>query len=116
MIDFIAILVILLFRTGYWICGCFYEKGSVPWWDLRFAIFTIVIALSMIVGYFGDKISIITKSLFIIGFVYLGGDIVDRYCFDIQSYQWNDLLLDAFAVLYLTIKITAQYAKTNRME
>lgn len=117
MINLAAILAVLLFRFGYWICDLCFENGSEPWWDLRFTIFTVIFVICFGIVYFAEKSSTITKKIILIGIAYLFGDIIDRYLFKINYYNMNDIVLDLFAVIIL-FKIYEQYnyAKTNRCE
>ena len=48
------------------------------------------------------------KPIFLIGMVFCGGDIVDRYVFSINSFQYNDLLLYIFAIYYTYISYARQ--------
>ena len=96
---YIALIAVILFCSGYWICDLFFENGTVQWWDLRFAIFTVIFALCFYIGWALSHG--FTKAVFLVGMVFCAGDIMDRYIFDIQKFNINDLLLYFFAIYYL---------------
>lgn len=106
----LAFVAVMLFRFGYWICDLFFKNGSVQWWDLRLAIYTIIFSIVFFIGW---KITTgFTRAVFLVGVVYCAGDILDRYLFDIQTFNFNDLLLDVFGFYYL-IKMYAREIKGN---
>jgi len=107
---YLALISVFLFASGYWICGVFFTPGSVNWWDLRIAIYTVIFALSFIIGY---KLTIkFTKAVFLVGIVFCAGDIVDRYLFSINEFHINDVLLYLFALIYLP-RAYAREIQTN---
>lgn len=108
--KYLASIAVFLFATGYWICELFFESGSIAWWDCRIAIYTIIFALCFTVGYLLTKG--FTQAVFLVGIVFCGGDIMDRYLFDINSFHVNDLLLYLFTVIYLP-KAYAREIKGN---
>ena len=74
------------------------------------ALTTVDYALCFTIGYVFaiDKI----KPIFLIGMVFCAGDIVDRYIFSINEFQYNDLLLYIFAIYYTYISY-ARKTKTS---
>jgi len=95
----LASLAVALFATGYWICELFFTSGSVAWWDLRIAIYTSIFALCFTIGY--SLTEGFTRAVFLVGIVFCGGDILDRYVFNINEFHINDLLLYLFTLIYL---------------
>lgn len=108
--KWLAGLAVALFATGYWICELFFASGSIAWWDMRIAIYTTVFALCFTIGY---KITNgFTKAIFLVGIVFCGGDILDRYFFNINDFHINDFLLYLFATTHLS-KNYVREIKTN---
>jgi len=108
--KWVSSIAVLLFATGYWICGLFFKPGSVDWWDLRIAIFTLIFALCFTIAYLLTKGFV--KAVFLVGIVFCAGDIVDRYLFSINEFHVNDILLFLFALIYLPREY-ARETKTN---
>lgn len=96
---FIALITLLLFGTKYWICQYFYSDDLVNWWRLRVALDTFNYALCFFIAYKFSKGFV--RDVFMVGMVFCGGDILDRYLFSINEFNLNDILLIAFAVIYL---------------
>lgn len=105
-----GLLAILLYCTKYWICQYFYADDLVAWWQLRVALDTVNYAMCFYIAYKFSKGFI--RDVFMVGMVFCGGDILDRYFFNINEFNLNDLLLLAFAVIYL-IPSYAREIKTN---
>lgn len=116
MIEFLAILAVFIFRFGYWICGVFYPSASIEWWDLRFTLFTSTFGICLYIARYGSRLSIFTKKVLTIGFVYFGGDIIDRYLCNIQTYHFNDILLDVFALFTLASYFITHYEQSKRIK
>lgn len=108
--KWLASLAVALFATGYWICELFFISGSVAWWDMRIAIYTIIFALCFMIGYL--LTDGFTRAVFLVGIVFCGGDILDRYLFNINEFHINDLLLYLFTLIYLP-KAYAREIKTD---
>jgi len=108
--KYLAGISIFLFATGYWICDLIFTSGSISWWDLRIAIYTIIFALCFTIGY--KLTEGFTRAIFLVGIVFCGGDILDRYVFNINRFHFNDLLLYLFAIYYLS-KSYAREIKGN---
>lgn len=105
-----ASLAVALFATGYWICNLFYPSNLIAWWDLRIAIYTSIFALCFTIGY--KLTEGFTRAIFLVGIVFCGGDILDRYLFNINEFHINDLSLYLFAIFHLSINY-AREIKTN---
>lgn len=97
-----AIIIVLLFRFGYWICDYFHVTGSQEWWRMRQSIYSIIFALFFAMAYYIS--SDYSRKVIIVGIVYCIGDIADRYYFNINEYNDNDMLLYSFAIYFLIIK------------
>lgn len=108
--NWLASIAVFLFALGYWICDIFFISGSIDWWDLRIAIYTIIFALCFTIGYILTKG--FTRAIFLVGIVFCAGDIMDRYLFNINEFHINDLLLYLFAIFHLS-KNYAREIKTN---
>lgn len=106
----IAALAVALFCSSYWICNLIFPDNPVLWWDLRMALTTVIYALCFTSAYVATKGVI--RAIFLTGLVFCGGDILDRYLFSINSFQWNDLLLYIFA-LYHIYTVYARETKTD---
>jgi len=107
----LASLAVALFATGYWICELFFISGSVAWWDMRIAIYTIIFALCFTIGY--KLTDGFTKAVFLVGIVFCGGDILDRYVFNINAFHINDLLLYLFAIIHLPIAYAREIKRNS---
>jgi len=107
----LASIAVLLFAFGYWICDFVYPDNLLAWWDLRIFIYSIIFGIVFWIGYrLTDEI---IKDIFLIGLVFVGGDVIDRYIFNINKFNANDLLLYLFAITYLIYKPYARKTKTN---
>jgi hypothetical protein len=106
----IAFIAVLLFCSGYWIYINVFPTDVSKQWDLRIAIFTLIFAMCFFTGWHHSVG--FTRAIFLVGIVFCGGDIVDRYFFHINEFQWNDLLLFLFALIYLP-KEYAREIKTS---
>lgn len=106
----LSAIAVILFCSGYWICDFLFVNGSVNWWDLRLSIYTVIFALCFWIGY--RLTSGIAKAWMLVGIVFCTGDIFDRYVFNIQQFNINDLALYLFAVFYL-IRTYAREIKAN---
>lgn len=77
---------------------------------MRLAIYSAIFAICFFVGWKLTKG--VTKAIFLVGIVFCLGDIVDRYFFGVETFEFNDLLLYIFA-LYYTYSAYARETKTN---
>lgn len=109
---YLAILAVLLFISGYWICLAVFPNNNIAFWDLRIAIYTVIFALCFIIGY--QLTAGFTRAVFLVGIVFCAGDIVDRYLFDINSFHLNDLLLFLFALFYLPTAYAREISRNTR--
>lgn len=107
--KWLASISVFLFCFGYWICDLLTDNLN-DFWDMRIAIYTVIFALCFTIGY--KLTDGFTKAIFLVGIVFCGGDILDRYLFNINHFDFNDLLLYLFATFYLS-KIYARETKTN---
>ena len=110
MIRILALLTIVLFNSKYWICQYFYADDLISWWRLRVALDTFNFALCFLIAYKYSKGFI--KDVFMVGMVFCGGDILDRYLFNINEFSYNDFLLILFALIIL-IPSYAREIKTD---
>lgn len=107
--KWLAGIAVVLFCSGYWICDLLTDNLS-DFWDLRITIYTIIFALCFTIGY--KLTDGFTKAIFLVGIVFCGGDILDRYLFNINSFHLNDFLLYLFAIYHLS-KNYARETKGN---
>jgi len=107
---YLAFIAVFLFCAGYLICEVVFPNNLAAWWDLRMLIYTIIISLCFRIGYLITRG--FTQAVFLVGLVFCGGDILDRYIFDINRFDWNDILLFLFALIYLP-RAYARETKTN---
>lgn len=107
-INWFAFLALFLFSTGYWICSWVYPGAmTVPpdpeqlslWWDMRLAIYSVLFALFGITCW--AVTSGFTRAIFLMFVLFCVGDIADRYLFNSNSFNLNDLLLFVVTVIYL---------------
>ena len=109
--KWMASLAVALFATGYWICDLFYPSDIAAWWNLRVAIYTIIFALCFTIGY--KLTDGFTRAVFLVGIVFCGGDILDRYMFNINEFHFNDLLLYLFAIIHLPITYAREIKRNS---
>lgn len=105
-VNAIAFISLLAFRTGYWVCGLFYQVGSVPWWDMRIALLSTSYFTAFATAYIiakGQKHNV--RPVFACACIAGLYDIADRYLFDINTYTTGDAMIDA----YIVLKIYAHY-------
>jgi hypothetical protein len=107
----LSFLAVFLFAFGYWICDFVYPDNLLKWWDLRIFIYTIIFGIVFWIGYELTEGTI--KDIFLVGIVFVCGDVMDRYCFNINKFNANDLLLFLFAIVYLIYKPYARKTKAN---
>jgi len=98
---YLAIIAVALFCSGYWLCTLVFpgQDNLINWWDMRLAIYSIIFAICFFVGWRLTKG--VTKAIFLVGVVFCLGDIVDRYFFRVDTFEFDDLLLYAFALYYI---------------
>lgn len=75
------------------------------------AIYSVLFGLCFGVAWYLSKG--ITRAIFLTGIVFCIGDILDRYYFKIDKFQWNDLLLIIFAIYYIR-KAYAREIRTTK--
>lgn len=95
----VSFITVLLFCTKYYICELFFQDDLVNWWRLRVGLDTLNYALCFFIAYKFSKGFI--RDVFMVGMVFCGCDILDRYFFSINEFNLNDLLLIMFAAIYL---------------
>jgi len=114
--KYLAFIAVLLFCAGYWICCLAFPRyvdsptEMVKWWDLRISIYSVIFGICFSVAWYLTKG--VTRAVFLVGMVFCGGDIIDRYFFNINSFEFDDLLLYAFAIYYIYTEY-AREIKTN---
>lgn len=104
--KFIAVLAVFLFCTSYWICNLAFPDDLNAWWDLRMTLTTANYFLCFLAAYKATEGVI--RAVFLSGLVFCVGDIIDRYCFSINEFQYNDWLLYIFAIYYTYISYARQ--------
>jgi len=109
---YLALIAVSLFCAGYWICSFAYPDpiDLIKWWDMRLAIYSLIFALCFFVGW--RLTNGVTRAIFLVGVVFCLGDIVDRYCFRVDTFEFDDLLLYIFALYYI-YSAYAREIKTN---
>lgn len=113
---YLALLAVVLFCSGFWICSLVYPdyktnvEALVSWWDLRISIYSLIFAICFGVAWYLTKG--VTRAVFLVGMVFCGGDVIDRYYFNINTFEFDDLLLYAFAIYYIYTAY-AREIKTN---
>jgi hypothetical protein len=114
IIKIIAVLAVSLFCGGYWLCNLVFDPCTQVdlWWDMRLGIYTLIILLGFWWGYLLTKG--FTKAVFLVGIVFCGGDILDRFLFDINHFNYNDLLLYIFALYHLSKSYAREIATNSR--
>ena len=109
IIPFLGILSIALYAGGYWLCLWLFDPSGIEFWDLRLSIMSALIGFGFWIGYYFTHG--FTRAVFLVGIVFCLGDIIDRYLFNINQFQVNDILLILFALTYLP-KAYAREIKT----
>lgn len=108
--KYLISIAVILFCSGYWVCNLSFKNGSVDWWDMRLSIYSLIFGLCFCIVY--KILSGTEKAWALVGVVFYLGDIIDRYFFNIETFNYNDLLLYLFAFYYLR-KHYARKIKTD---
>lgn len=94
-----AILCILLFPFGYWICLWAYPNDVVQFFDLRYNLYAGLIFLAFTTLYLWIT-DIRARVIFNIGIGLSVSDIADRLLFDCTKWQSDDWVMIGLTILY----------------
>lgn len=101
--EVLALLSVILYSTGYWICEYFYMDDIVKWRGLRDTLTGVVIAILVFINFMPDtKLKFAT--LWAFGILCFG-NLVDRLLLDITVFANSDYVLIGVAVLAFIYKL-----------
>ena len=94
----LAVIAVLLFPFGYWICLYFYPDDVVKFFDLRMNLYACILLLCFTVC----RLQCNKKYLmfiFDIGIGMSGADILDRLYFDVTKFEDSDITMCFLVIL-----------------
>ncbi len=93
---------VLLFMLNYPICEYFYFDDIEKWWALKQNIYNIVIFIFQFLAFYYAK-DVTIKTIMCFGFMICFSNIIDRLCFNVKTFQTNDIVMLVFAVILSTV-------------
>lgn len=109
--GYLALISVILYNTGYWICEYFYADDIIKWRFLRDTLTGVVIAILVLVNFMPET-KLKTASLWAFG-VFCFGNLVDRLVFNISVFVWTDYVIIALASLVFLIKLKGNESDTG---
>lgn len=107
----LALLSVILYATGYWICEYFYADDIIRWRFLRDTLTGFVIAVLVLLHFLpGSKLK--TASLSAFG-VFCFGNLFDRLIFNIGEFVWSDYFMIIAATWVFQHKLRANVSKSG---
>ena len=97
MAGVLAILSVVLYLTGYWICEYFYADDIIRWRELRDLLTGVVIALLVSVSFL--KRTSLSRAALVAFAVLCFGNLVDRLGLGITDFRFSDYALIVVAVI-----------------
>ena len=99
----LALLSVILYSTGYWICEYFYMDDMTQWRGLRDTLTGVVIAVLVLIN-FMPRTRLSEAALWAFGILCFG-NLVDRLLFNINVFVYSDYALIGVAVLAFIYKL-----------
>lgn len=111
VVNLLALNVLLLYPTGYWICEYFYADDINAWRSLRDTLNGVLIA-SLVLLTFLPKTRLKTASMWGLA-VLCFGDLVDRLIFNIEVFVFSDWFLITIAAGVFLYKLKGNEPHTG---
>jgi len=100
--EILALLSVILYATGYWICEYFYMDDIIKWRDLRDTLTGVVISILVITSLM-PKTRLSNATLWAFG-VLCFGDLVDRLVFNTNVFVYSDYALIVISIMVFVYK------------
>lgn len=95
----LGILSVSLFCFNYQICEYFYKDDITKWWGLKQNIYNVIIMMFQTIAFFSVIKSKTMKGLMTFGFIMCGGNVIDRFAFNVNYFQFNDIFFIGLATI-----------------